>query len=98
MKRWMRRDEWMDLAMCGGSEVHTMEDPDEDDHRQAAKACDACLVRPECIEWAIREKACAVFVAGTYLPDPGMKRELKSVYSMLEQSLPAERKSRGADI
>lgn len=98
MKRWMRRDEWMDLAMCGDSEVHTTENPTELDIHEASHICDGCLVRPECIEWAIRERACSVFVAGTYLPDPGMKRELKFTYSMLQESLAEERKSRGSDI
>lgn len=88
----------MELAMCGGSAVHTTEEPDENAYLEAARACDICQVRPECIEWAIREGACSVFVAGTYLPDPQFKRELKFTYSMLQESLAAERKSRGSDI
>ena len=98
MKTWLRKDEWVDLAVCGESTVHTMENPTELDHLDAKLICDECLVRPECIEWAIREKACSVFVAGVYLPDPQYKRELKLLYNHLLKSLPAERELRGDEI
>jgi hypothetical protein len=91
MKKWQRINEWMDLARCGDSDIHTMENPSETDCLEAKAICGECLVRPECIEWAIREKACSVFVAGIYLPDPSSKRELKLLYIQLEQSIPAER-------
>jgi hypothetical protein len=98
MKIWLRKDEWVELALCEGSGVHTMENPTELDKSDAKLICDECLVRPECIEWAVREKACSVFVAGVYLPDPMNKRDLKLVYSQLSKSLPAERELRGDDI
>ena len=98
MKTWLWKDEWVDLARCAESAVHTVENPTELDHADARAICDECLVRPECIEWAIREKACSVFVAGVYLPDPQYKRELKLVYSQLSRSLPAERDLRGDEI
>jgi hypothetical protein len=95
MKTWYRKDEWVELAMCGESAIHTMETPDESDRKAAALICQKCLVRPECIEWAVREKACSVFVAGIYLPDPANKRELRLIYAALEKSLPAEREMIG---
>lgn len=98
MKMWTRRDEWIDLALCVDSDVHTAEDPDDQDIAAAAAICGQCLVRPECIEWAIRESACAVFVAGTYVPDPQFKKDLRAVYAALKQSLPQERKERGDAI
>jgi len=98
MKTWLRKDEWMDLAMCAESAVHTMENPTELDNSDATSICDECLVRPECIEWAIRERACSVFVAGVYLPDPQYKRELKLLYNYLSNSLPAERELRGDNV
>jgi len=91
MKKWHRQFEWIELAICGGSTLHTMENPTDADRLEAEIFCGECVVRPECIQWAIREKACSVFVAGVYLPDPANKRELKLIYSELEKSLPAER-------
>jgi hypothetical protein len=91
MKTWHRKDEWVELARCGDSAIHTMENPDEMDRLEAEAICGECIVRPECIQWAIKERACSVFVAGIYLPDPANKRELKLLYSQLEKSLPAER-------
>ena len=91
MKTWHRKDEWVELASCGDSAIHTMENPDEMDRIEAETICGECIVRPECIQWAIMERACSVFVAGIYLPDPANKRELKLLYSQLEKSLPAER-------
>ena len=91
MKKWRRKDEWVEIAMFADSDIHTMENPSDIDKLEAEVFCDECVVRPECIEWAIREKACSVFVAGIYLPDPANKRELKLLYSQLEKSLPAER-------
>lgn len=91
MKKWHRQDEWVELSRCGDSAIHTMENPTEMDHLEAEVICGECLVRPECIQWAVRERACSVFVAGVYLPDPANKRELKLIYSRLEKSIPAER-------
>jgi len=91
MKKWQRKDEWVELARCGDSAIHTMENPSDSDRLEAEAICGECLVRPECIQWAIRERACSVFVAGIYLPDPGNKRELRLIYSQLEKSIPAER-------
>jgi hypothetical protein len=91
MKKWRRKDEWVEIARCADSDMHTMENPSEMDKLEAEVFCGECVVRPECIEWAIRERACSVFVAGIYLPDPANKRELKLLYSQLEKSLPAER-------
>jgi hypothetical protein len=98
MKRWMRRDEWAGLSACGGSDVHTAERPSESDSALAISICARCVVRPECIEWAVREKACSVFVAGVYLPDPKHKSELKALYSRLESSIPSEQKLRGDEV
>jgi len=91
MRKWHRKYEWVDLARCADSAVHTMENPSDSDCLEAETICSECLVRPECIEWAIKEKACSVFVAGIYLPDPSSKRELKLLYTQLEQSIPQER-------
>jgi hypothetical protein len=98
MKMWTRRDEWVELALCVDSDIHTMENPAAEHMQLAAQLCGQCRVRPECIEWAVRESACAVVVAGTYLPDPQNKKELKSIYHQLRESLPNERKARGDDI
>jgi hypothetical protein len=95
MKTWLRRDEWVELALCTDSAVHTAENPSEVETLIAEQICSECLVRPECIEWAIRERASAVFVAGVYLPDPGEKRELKLTYNRLQKSLANERELRG---
>jgi hypothetical protein len=91
MKKWQRKDEWVELARCGDSAIHTMENPTDIDQLEAEIICGECLVRPECIEWAVREKACSVFVAGIYLPDPANKRELRLLYNQLEKSITAER-------
>jgi hypothetical protein len=91
MKKWQRKDEWVELARCGDSAIHTMENPTDIDRLEAEAICGECLVRPECIEWAVREKACSVFVAGIYLPDPADKRELRLLYNQLEKSIPSER-------
>lgn len=98
MKRWVRKDEWMELAACGGSEVHTADDPDEQQLAEAILVCAGCRVRPECIEWAVSDRACGVVVAGTYLPDPKLRRELKLLYIQLGSSLAGERELRGTDI
>jgi hypothetical protein len=91
-------DEWTELAACGGVDAHTAENPDAEQLAEAKRVCGGCLVRPECIQWALREKACSVFVAGIYLPDPKYKRELKVLYSHLESSLTRELDLRGTDI
>ena len=90
MKRWHRKYEWVDHAKCGDSTIHTMENPNESDRIEAKVICTGCVVRPECIEWALREKASSVFVAGIYLPDPSMKRELRLLYHQLQESIPSE--------
>jgi hypothetical protein len=95
MKRWLRSDEWSGLAACGGSDLHTVENPSESQVEEAAAVCARCIVRPECIQWAVRDNACAVFVAGVYLPDPHHKKELKKVYNLLKSSLPMEFQLRG---
>lgn len=111
MKTWRRKYEWTAYAACVDSTLHTAEyfAPELDnsgldtpafelsdrDLESAAEVCRVCRVRPECIEWAVREKACSVVVAGTYLPDPIFKRELRVAYHKLQKSLPAEREKRG---
>jgi hypothetical protein len=90
MKTWLRRDEWMYLAACWESEVHTAEDPSPSDCDEAEAICGGCRVRPECIQWAIRDRASSVFVAGIYLPDPQFKRELRLAYKYLQGSLDQE--------
>lgn len=98
MKRWLRRDEWMELSYCGDSPVHTVDNPTPEQTAAAQSICGPCVVRPECIEWAIREQVSAVFVAGVYLPDPQYKKDLRVMYRRLEESLPQERQVRGDDI
>lgn len=98
MKRWRKKDEWMDLAYCGGSLLHTVDDPTPDEAAEAKSVCSSCPVRPECIEWALETSACSVFVAGTYLPDPCFKKELRQAFSRLRAELPAERKRSGMDL
>lgn len=88
----------MDLASCVDSDLHTMDDPAPTDIAAAEAICGQCLVRPECIEWAVRESACSVFVAGQYLPDPKFKKELRAMYAQLVNSLPEEKRLRGNDI
>jgi hypothetical protein len=90
MKRWHKKYEWVDHAQCGDSSIHTMENPNESERIEAEAICTRCMVRPECIEWALREKASSVFVAGVYLPDPSMKRELRLLYNQLQESIPSE--------
>jgi hypothetical protein len=90
MKRWHKKYEWVDHAQCGDSPIHTMENPNESERIEAEAICTRCIVRPECIEWALREKASSVFVAGVYLPDPSMKRELRLLYNQLQESIPSE--------
>lgn len=113
MKRWYRKYEWMSLAACAGSELHTAESrihsypdrppPFEDwddtpgilgDIHAAREICDGCTVRPECIEWALRENACGVMVAGVQLPDPVYKKELAEAYCQLKDTLSDERERR----
>jgi hypothetical protein len=91
MKKWHRKYEWIDHAQCADSAVHTMENPSESDCLEARVICGRCIVRPECIEWALMENACSVFVAGIYLPDPSNKRELRLLYHQLQESIPSER-------
>lgn len=104
MKTWLRKYEWTIYAACADSDLHTAEylapDPprvelDEESLKTAVDICRECKVRPECIEWAIKEKACAVMVAGVYLPDPVFKKELRLAYQHLQKLLPVERKNRG---
>lgn len=94
MKTWRRRYEWVQFANCGGSELHTGENLNIGQVNAASKLCSDCRVRPECIEWAIREKVSTVVVAGVYLPDPIFKRELREAYIRLNESIPLEIKNR----
>ena len=98
MKTWKRKYEWMQLAVCAGSDLHTAETLNAEQLEEATKMCDSCKVRPECMEWALKENACSVFVAGVSLPDPAFKRELRSAYAFLKRSLPKEREARGRDV
>lgn len=108
MKTWRKKYEWTSYAACADNPLHTAEMPagedsdaqDQpgmviDDISEAQKVCDKCKVRPECIEWAIRENACAVVVAGRYLPDPFFKKNLRAAYNELQKALPGELKKRG---
>lgn len=108
MKTWRKKYEWTSYAACADNPLHTaemvtgedLEAQDEPgvtltDISEAQKVCQECRVRPECIEWAIREKACAVVVAGKYLPDPFFKKELRAAYNELQKSLPSELEKRG---
>jgi hypothetical protein len=88
----------MELARCGDSGLHTGEDLTDAELAAAAAICEECEVRPECIEWALAEKPCAVIVAGRYLPDPVFKPELRRAFSFLKQSLPAEKLARGEEV
>ena len=113
MKTWHKKYEWTAYAACSDNPLHTAEygceltddamdvagfEMTEVGLRNAYRVCLGCEVRPECIEWALREKACAVVVAGVYLPDPGNKKELRAAYSELLKSLPGERERRGDRI
>lgn len=98
LKTWLRRDEFMELAACYGSDAHTAENPSPEELDTASQICASCDVRVECIEWAIKNKINSVVVAGTYLVDPENRRELKEQYGYLKRSLPQERRSRGAEI
>lgn len=98
MKRWRKADEWVAYALCGGNDLFTAEELTDSEMVAVQKICGDCLVRPECIEWALREAACSVVVAGIPLPDPGMKKDLKKIYHRLEDSLPQERAVRGEGI
>jgi coenzyme F420-reducing hydrogenase delta subunit len=98
MRTWQRKYEWVQLAACEGSDLHTKDDPSESEVRAAAAVCAGCKVRPECIEWALRERACGVVVAGEYLPDPMYKRELRAVYAKLRRAFPDEFEARGGEV
>lgn len=95
MKTWHTRWEWMGLANCWGSAAHTAENPTDDQLAHAAALCGECVVRPECLQEALRTKANSVVVAGVYLPDPIHKEELKLMYQQLKDSLPRELEARG---
>lgn len=99
MKTWLKKYEWTSYAACADNDLHTAEYDDQFQlnplFQQAKKVCSLCTVRPECIKWALREKACGVVVAGTYLPDPIYKKELKAAYSELQKSVMFEEKIRG---
>lgn len=60
--------------------------------------CSQCRVRPECIEWALQQRASAVIVAGAILPDPHFKKSLRSIHRYLRERLPYEHEARGEDI
>lgn len=95
MKRWRRQDEWMGYAACGGDERFTLDELSDSDLLEVQEICRSCLTRPECILWSIRTKASAVVVAGTLLPDPAEKEQLKAIYERFEQILPNEYEARG---
>lgn len=95
MKTWRRKYEWVQYALCAGSELHTGEDLTPEELVEAQRICAGCLVRPECMEWAVQEKACSVVVAGVLLPDPVFKRELRVAYNDLKKSIPGEKQVRG---
>lgn len=97
MKTWLRKYEWVQYAMCVDSPLHTAEELSDDELDAAAAICANCRVRPECMEWAVREKACSVVVAGVFLPDPMYRKELRAAYSELRRNLPAEFLARGSE-
>lgn len=113
MKTWRKKYEWTIYSACANSELHTAEynvgdisDPcdqpgnllNESEFERAVALCGSCRVRPECIEWALSEKACGVIVAGLHLPDPFCKKELKEAYAKLRELLPSEKVNRGEEI
>ena len=111
MKRWMRSDEWVQFASCGGdsrftTEPRSNEDSpwapapllDPDNIQEVRDICNGCNVRPECIKYALDHEMSSVWVAGEYLPDPAFKRELRSVHERLRGSLPDEFARRGDNI
>lgn len=98
MKTWTRRYEWVNFINCADSPLHTTDNLTPEEVAQAAEVCSTCQTRPECIEWALRDKACAVMVAGTYLPDPMFKRELRAAHNHLRNSLASEYEARGGDV
>jgi hypothetical protein len=109
MKTWLKKYEWMIYAACVDNPIHTAEmgtpiggDGDWSDIpgfladiSEAQEVCDSCIVRPECIEWALSDNASGVVVAGVYLPDPANKKELRNAHAELRKSLPLERERRG---
>lgn len=97
MKTWLRKYEWVQYALCVDSSIHTAEALTDAEVDAAAAICSACRVRPECMEWAVREKACSVVVAGVYLPDPMYRKELRAAYAELRRNLPAEFEARGSE-
>lgn len=95
MKTWRRKYEWVQYAPCEGSELHTGENLTDEQVSQAARICFECRVRPECMEWAVEEKASAVIVAGVLLPDPMFKRDLRVMYANFRKQIPEEKTLRG---
>jgi len=94
-KTWLKRDAWVQLALCWGSDAHTAEDPDDEQLAYAAAVCGDCPVRYECAKYAVETKMCSVVIAGVYLPDPIHKEELRMKWKQLQDSLPDELEARG---
>lgn len=95
MKTWRQKYEWIQYALCEGSDLHTGENLTDEQINEAASICFACLVRPECMEWAVEEKVSSVIVAGQLLPDPMFKRELRAMYANFRKQIPDEKQARG---
>lgn len=97
MKKWRKKYEWMQYAACVSDPRHTGEiEPfgespidvpglilSSGDLDGAARVCEGCNVRTECIKWALEENSCSVVVAGVYLPDPGFRLRLRKARALL---------------
>lgn len=98
MKTWRTKHEWMNLCNCAHDVRFTAEKLTVQDYNEVREICRDCVVRPECMQWAIREQACSVVVAGVMLPDPAAKRTLRRTYRAFAQAIPRELEARGEEI
>ncbi|WP_411828816.1 WhiB family transcriptional regulator [Mycobacterium intracellulare] len=98
IRLWDTATEWRGYANCRGDERFTAERLTAQDIVEVQQICGQCRVRPECIEWALQQRASAVIVAGAIMPDPQFKKSLRRVHRFLRDRLPYEREARGEDI
>jgi hypothetical protein len=108
MKLWRTRDEWTRYANCHDSIDHTLpavrteEDADKPvaNVGKVIRACNACRVRPECIEYGLGKDQphppTEVWVAGRFIPVD--KRNARRVRQELAATLSGEYAARGDDV